>query len=147
MPATKKKTPQRGAKKSTKKSLPKKSETKVAKKALKVEQKEKKIAEKAKKVKSVKKPEVKRHVWKPKKDLIAEFQGHGKDTGSPKVQVALLTERINKLTEHLSGHKKDNHSRRGLLMMVGKRRRLLRYIESKDKSLYEQLITNLQIRK
>lgn len=86
-------------------------------------------------------------VMKDKKAVIGEFQQHGKDTGSPKVQVALLTERINSLTEHLNSHKKDNNSRRGLLLMVGKRRRLLRYIESKDKQLYEDLLKSLNIRK
>ena len=84
---------------------------------------------------------------KPKKDVIKSFQQHQKDTGSPKVQVALLTSRINSLTAHLQEHKKDNHSRRGLILMVGKRRRLLRYINSKDKDIYEKITKDLKIRK
>ncbi|MDP3975612.1 MAG: 30S ribosomal protein S15 [bacterium] len=86
-------------------------------------------------------------VKKSKKDIIESFQAHKKDTGSPKVQVALLTEKINHLTSHLQEHSKDNHSRRGLLLMVGKRRRLLRYVEKKDKELYEKLTQELGIRK
>ena len=68
-----------------------------------------------------------------KKKLIEQHKVHEKDTGSPEVQVGLLTYRIAYLTEHLKTHKKDHHSRRGLLMMVGKRRRLLNYVKSKDK--------------
>lgn len=67
-----------------------------------------------------------------KKELISKFQTSEKDTGSPQVQIAILTERINALTEHLKKHKKDNHSRRGLLGMVGTRRRLLAYLEKKE---------------
>jgi len=137
-------------KKTTKKADSKAAKTSVtkvtAKKATaKKETKEKKTT-KAKK-KTTKKTVVKRTVRKPKKDVIGNFQQHKKDTGSPKVQVALLTEKINSLTEHLQAHKKDNHSRRGLLLMVGKRRKLLRYVESKDKELYEKLIKSLKIRK
>ena len=78
------------------------------------------------------------------------LQTYGKtknDTGSTEVQVALLTERINELTEHLKIHKKDNHSRRGLLIMVGKRRSLLNYLESQDIEKYRDLIAKLNIRK
>ncbi|MDP2691456.1 MAG: 30S ribosomal protein S15 [bacterium] len=83
----------------------------------------------------------------PKKEVIAEFQQHKKDTGSPRVQIALLTDKINSLTNHLQSHKKDTHSRRGLLLMVGKRRRLLRYVQGKDKDLYEEITRKLNIRK
>ena len=120
--------------------------TKEEVKKEKVMKKEAKKAE-AKAVKVAPKADVKRAPRKVKKELIGEFQSHKKDTGSPRVQVALLTERINNLTDHLNGHKKDNHSRRGLLLMVGKRRRLLRYIEAKDKEQYETLIKELNIRK
>ncbi|MDF2379577.1 MAG: 30S ribosomal protein S15 [Candidatus Gracilibacteria bacterium] len=95
----------------------------------------------------MKKAAPKKYVKKGKKAVISTFQDHNKDTGSPKVQVALLTDRINSLTEHLKEHKKDNHSRRGLILMVGKRRRLLRYISSKDKDLYESITDDLKIRK
>jgi small subunit ribosomal protein S15 len=74
-------------------------------------------------------------------------QLHAKDSGSPAVQVALLTERINSLTEHLSGHEKDNHSRRGLVLMVNKRNRLLRYLQRSDRERYQTLITKLGLRK
>ena len=82
-----------------------------------------------------------------KAHTIAEHQLHDKDTGSPEVQVALLTERINHLTEHLKVHKKDNHSRRGLLMMVGKRRRLLRYLQDQDVERYRSLIAKTGLRR
>ena len=75
-----------------------------------------------------------------KKGLIEEYATHEGDTGSPEVQVALLTERINHLTDHLKVHKKDFTSRRGLLMMVGQRVRLLKYMQSNDKSGYQQVI-------
>ena len=78
---------------------------------------------------------------------IEEFGSHGQDTGSPEVQVALLTERINHLTEHLRTHKKDHHSRRGLLMMVGKRRRLLGYLRNQDVERYRSLIARLGLRR
>lgn len=81
-----------------------------------------------------------------KADIIKEFQVAEGDTGSPEVQVALLTERINQLTEHLKEHKKDHHSRRGLLKMVGKRKGLLRYLQTKDIERYRTLITRLGIR-
>jgi small subunit ribosomal protein S15 len=79
--------------------------------------------------------------------VIEEFGTHATDTGSPEVQVALLTERINHLTEHLRYHKKDHHSRRGLLMMVGKRRRLLQYLRDQDAERYRSLIARLGLRR
>ena len=82
-----------------------------------------------------------------KTEIIEANRTHETDTGSPEVQVAILTERINQLTEHLKIHKHDNHSRRGLLMMVGKRRRLLDYLASKDIERYRTLIAKLGIRK
>ncbi|MBN2100923.1 30S ribosomal protein S15 [Candidatus Dojkabacteria bacterium] len=82
-----------------------------------------------------------------KKKIMKKFASHEGDTGSPEVQVALLTERINKLGEHLKGHKKDNHSRRGLIKMVGKRRRLLEYLKRKDSDRYEKLLKDLKIDK
>lgn len=82
-----------------------------------------------------------------KKKIIKEYAGHEKDTGSPEVQVAILTERISRLSSHLKSHKKDNHSRRGLLKMVGKRRRLLEYLKNKDKKRFEELTKSLKIGK
>ena len=79
--------------------------------------------------------------------LMAEYATHEGDTGSPEVQVALLTKRINDLTGHLKVHKKDHHSRRGLLMMVGHRRNLLNYLMKKDIERYRSLIARLGIRK
>lgn len=79
--------------------------------------------------------------------VVKEYGTHATDTGSPEVQVALLTERINHLTEHLKVHKKDHHSRRGLLMMVGKRRRLLRYLQDQDVERYRALIAKLGLRR
>ena len=79
--------------------------------------------------------------------IIEEFGTHEADTGSPEVQVALLTERINHLTDHLRVHKKDHHSRRGLLMMVGKRRRLLTYLDNQDVERYRSLIARLGLRR
>ena len=81
-----------------------------------------------------------------KKEIIAKFAAHEGDTGSPEVQIALLTERINHLTEHLKEHKQDNHSRRGLLKMVGHRRNLLVYLYNKDIERYRALIKKLGIR-
>jgi small subunit ribosomal protein S15 len=81
------------------------------------------------------------------KTIIDEFGTHATDTGSPEVQVALLTERINHLTEHLKVHKKDHHSRRGLLMMVGKRRRLLDYLRNQDVERYRTVIARLGLRR
>ena len=82
-----------------------------------------------------------------KQEILNSFARTEGDTGSTEVQVALLTERIRELTEHLKVHKKDEHSRRGLLIMVGKRKRLLRYLESKDIEGYRELIAKLGIRK
>ena len=82
-----------------------------------------------------------------KQDLIKEFATVEGDTGSPEVQVAILTTRIVNLTEHFKGHKKDNHSRRGLLMLVNKRRSLLSYLKSKDEARYQSLIKRLGLRK
>ena len=82
-----------------------------------------------------------------KKEIIAKFGRNHEDTGSPEVQVALLTARINHLTEHLKEHKKDHHSRRGLLMMVGQRKGLLNYIKAKDIVKYRELIAALGLRK
>lgn len=79
--------------------------------------------------------------------LIKEYQTKENDTGSPEVQIALLTERINNLTEHMKEHAKDFHSRRGLLKLVGQRRRLLAYISRVDKSRYENLIKRLGLRR
>lgn len=84
---------------------------------------------------------------KQKQEIIAKFKNHGTDTGSPEVQVALLTHRISYLTEHLKIHKKDHHSRRGLLMLVGRRRRLLKYVKGKDVYRYQNIIKPLGIRK
>ena len=81
------------------------------------------------------------------KTIIGEYGQHDSDTGSPEVQVALLTERINHLTDHLRGHKHDHHSRRGLLMMVGKRRRLLNYLRREDVERYRSLIAKLGLRR
>ena len=81
-----------------------------------------------------------------KKIIIDEFKTHEGDTGSPEVQIAILTRRINDLNEHLRTHKKDHHSRRGLLKMVGRRRNLLRYLKKKDIEKYRELIEKLGIR-
>ncbi|MBE7024846.1 MAG: 30S ribosomal protein S15 [Ruminococcaceae bacterium] len=82
-----------------------------------------------------------------KSEIISTYKVHETDTGSPEVQVALLTERINHLNEHLKIHKKDHHSRRGLLMMVGQRRGLLNYLMKKDIERYRELIAKLGLRK
>ncbi|WP_334109449.1 30S ribosomal protein S15, partial [Thermodesulfitimonas autotrophica] len=82
-----------------------------------------------------------------KKELIENFRIHENDTGSPEVQVAILTERINQLSEHLRVHKKDFHSRRGLLKMVGQRRALLNYLRDYDFKRYQRLIEKLGLRK
>jgi len=82
-----------------------------------------------------------------KKKLITKYATHKGDTGSPQVQIAILTERINLLTEHLKKHKKDNHSRRGLLMMVAKRRKLLTYLEGYDEEAYGKVVKTLKLRK
>ncbi len=82
-----------------------------------------------------------------KSEILSTYARVKNDTGSAEVQIALLTERINELTEHLKVHKKDNHSRRGLLIMVGKRKRLLKYLEAKDVERYRDIIAKLNIRK
>jgi len=82
-----------------------------------------------------------------KQKLIEKFKLHDSDTGSPEVQVGLLTHRISYLTEHMKIHKKDHHSRRGLLMLVGKRRRLLNYVKSKDVNRYRTIIETLGLRR
>ena len=82
-----------------------------------------------------------------KSSIITEFKTHDQDTGSAEVQVALLTLRINQLTEHLKQHKKDHHSRRGLLMMVGHRRRLLNYLSRKDINRYRAVVNRLGLRR
>jgi small subunit ribosomal protein S15 len=82
-----------------------------------------------------------------KTELVKEYATHEGDTGSPEVQVAILTERIINLTDHLKLHKKDFHSRRGLLIMVGQRRRLLDYVKGKDRTRYDELIKRLGLRR
>jgi len=82
-----------------------------------------------------------------KQQLIGQYKLHDGDTGSPEVQIALLTHRITYLTEHLKIHKKDHHSRRGLLMMVGRRRRLLNYVKNKDVKRYRNIIDDLGLRR
>lgn len=87
-------------------------------------------------------------ITQERKTALVEEHGREKgDTGSPEVQVAILTERINNLTDHFKGHHKDNHSRRGLLMMVNKRRSLLDYLKGKDEGRYKDLIGKLGLRK
>ncbi|MFP4382346.1 MAG: 30S ribosomal protein S15 [Candidatus Sumerlaeia bacterium] len=82
-----------------------------------------------------------------KKELIEEYKTHPLDTGSPEVQVAILTERIKNLTDHFKGHAGDHHSRRGLLMLVSKRKRLLQYLSNKDIERYRTLIARLGLRR
>lgn len=82
-----------------------------------------------------------------KNEIIAQFRTHETDTGSPEVQIAVLTEQINTLNEHLRTHKKDHHSRRGLLKMVGKRRNLLTFLRNKDVQRYRVLINKLGLRR
>jgi small subunit ribosomal protein S15 len=82
-----------------------------------------------------------------KSEVIGKFGSHEGDTGSPEVQVALLTARINELTEHLRTHRKDHHSRRGLLMLVGQRRRLLNYLNRQDVQRYRSLVQELGLRR
>ncbi|QGG48226.1 30S ribosomal protein S15 [Heliorestis convoluta] len=81
-----------------------------------------------------------------KQELIAKHKQHDRDTGSPEVQIAILTDRINYLTNHLRTHKKDHHSRRGLLKMVGQRRSMLRYLKNKDIDRYRKIIGELGLR-
>ena len=80
-------------------------------------------------------------------EIIGQYKTHATDTGSPEVQVALLTQRINSLTEHFKSHTKDNHSRRGLLKLVSQRRRLLDYLRRKDADRYREVIRRLGLRK
>ena len=82
-----------------------------------------------------------------KKEIISQYHRHKKDTGSPEIQVALLTERINYLTEHLKANRKDNHSRYGLLKMVGQRKRLLDYLRRESPEAYQKIIAHLELRK
>jgi small subunit ribosomal protein S15 len=82
-----------------------------------------------------------------KQEIVEEYRIHEDDTGSPEVQIALLTERIRQLTEHLRTHRKDHHSRRGLLKMVGKRRKLQQYLRNKDIDRYRKLIESLGLRR
>jgi small subunit ribosomal protein S15 len=86
-------------------------------------------------------------VKEKKTDIIEKYKLHEKDSGSPEVQIALLTERINHLTDHLKTHKKDHHSRRGLLMMVGQRRRLLNYLTQSDIKRYRSIVDRLGLRR
>jgi len=86
-------------------------------------------------------------VKEKKTEILSEFKQHEGDTGSPEVQIALLTARINQLTEHLKEHKKDHHSRRGLLMMVGQRRRLLNYLSNKEINRYREIVSKLGLRR
>ena len=82
-----------------------------------------------------------------KTQIVSDFKTHDKDTGSPEVQIALLTRRITELTEHLKTHKKDHSSRRGLLKMVSKRNSLLKYLTREDRTRYQQIIQRLGLRK
>jgi small subunit ribosomal protein S15 len=82
-----------------------------------------------------------------KKKIMKKYAANEKDTGSPAVQIAILTEQIGRLSDHLKKHKKDHHSRRGLLKMVGKRRRLLEYLKKKDPKQYEELAKDLKLSK
>ena len=86
------------------------------------------------------------HVWK-KQEIIKAYQVHENDTGSPEVQIAILTDRINYLNEHLKANKKDHHSRRGLLKMVGQRRSLLDYLKKTDFDRYRNIVTRLGLRR
>ncbi len=84
---------------------------------------------------------------KEKDAIIKKFQTHKDDTGSPEVQIAILTKEIDQVSEHLKEHRKDNHSRRGLLKMVGNRRRLLRYLKGEDEKRYDKLTDKLKLKK
>ena len=84
---------------------------------------------------------------KEKETIIKKFQTHKGDTGSPEVQIAVLTEEIGRVAQHLQEHKKDNHSRRGLLKMVGNRRRLLRYLKGEDENRHEKIAEKLKLNK
>ena len=82
-----------------------------------------------------------------KQDVISRYRTHEKDTGSPEVQIAVLSERIVELTDHFKTHKKDHHSRRGMLMLIGRRRRILDYLQKQDPKKYEETINKLDLRK
>lgn len=84
---------------------------------------------------------------KEKDDLIKKYRTHKDDTGSPEVQIAILTEEIKRVSDHLKIHRKDNHSRRGLLKMVGNRRRLLRYLKGEDQKRYEKIADKMKLKK
>ena len=84
---------------------------------------------------------------KDKDAIIKKYQTHNDETGSPEVQIAVLTKEIEQVSEHLQIHKKDNHSRRGLLKMVGNRRRLLRYLKSEDAKRYDKIVDKLKLKK
>ncbi len=86
-------------------------------------------------------------VKEKKNEIVKNYKTHEKDTGSPSVQIALLTERINSLSDHFKAHKSDHHSRRGLLRMVSVRRRLLDYLKKKDRKEYQDIIKKLDLRK
>jgi small subunit ribosomal protein S15 len=86
-------------------------------------------------------------VQEKKREIIEQFKAHEKDTGSPEVQIALLSERIRYLTEHFKAHKRDHHSRRGLLKLVGQRRRLLNYLKEKKVDQYRMILDRLGLRK
>lgn len=86
-------------------------------------------------------------VKEKKKELIEKFKANEKDTGSPSVQIAILTERINSLSDHFKSHKRDHHSRRGLLRMVSTRRKLLEYLKTSDEKAYHAVIKQLDLRK
>jgi len=113
-----------------------KIEKKIEKKVAKEQKKEIKVSQKANKKASG-----------GKVDLIKKYQSHKEDTGSTEVQIAILTKKISELTKHLKEHKKDFDSRRGLLMMVGKRRRLLNYLKKSEEDKYQKLIADLGLRK
>jgi small subunit ribosomal protein S15 len=86
-------------------------------------------------------------VQEKKKEIIEQFKTHEKDTGSPEVQIALLSERIRYLTDHFKAHKRDHHSRRGLLKLVGQRRRLLNYLKGKEVDRYRMILDRLSLRR
>lgn len=120
---------------------------KAAKTEKKSEKKSGKAVKAVKVVKSAAKPVKTTTKREDKKDIISQFSIHPKDTGSSKVQIAILTQKINQLSEHLETHPKDDHSRRGLLGLVGKRRKHLNYMRLHDKETYEALLESLQLRK
>lgn len=98
-------------------------------------------------VEEPKKQELKKSVVAPVSEFVKKYQTHKGDTGSTSVQIALLTERVNELTKHLKKHAKDFDSKRGLLILVGKRRRLLNYLQKTDAKSYETMVTDLKLRK